>query len=271
MPAATKYYVESVDPTRPEQPPTYAPRYEKGFSLGFVGSDKIPGTAVGSKYINNHVRLTVHIHDNPALFAGYRVVGFEVEPFSVKHQFETWSGKTTQLNTCNPLNKVTHELPPQLVSDPAQNTIVFTYDVQFERTDIKWASRWDMYLKMSDARIHWFSIINSIVIVLFLSGMVAMIMIRTLHRDLLRYNSVLTVRWTELNGDKSPSLLRLLALLLIVLFVFVYSDGGLQLAEDREAAEEETGWKLVHGDVFRAPQRAGSLCVLVGAGSQVRV
>jgi transmembrane 9 superfamily protein 2/4 len=50
-----------------------------------------------------------------------------------------------------------------------------------------------MYLKMSDPRIHWFSIINSIVIVLFLSGMVAMIMIRTLHRDLLRYNSVQTL------------------------------------------------------------------------------
>jgi hypothetical protein len=29
-----------------------------------------------------------------------------------------------------------------------------------------------MYLKMSDPRIHWFSIVNSFVIVLFLSGMV---------------------------------------------------------------------------------------------------
>lgn len=31
---------------------------------------------------------------------------------------------------------------------------------------------------------------NSLVIVLFLSGMVAMIMLRTLHKDIARYNQV---------------------------------------------------------------------------------
>jgi hypothetical protein len=34
------------------------------------------------------------------------------------------------------------------------------------------------------------SIMNSLVIVLFLSGMVAMIMLRTLHRDIARYNQL---------------------------------------------------------------------------------
>lgn len=34
------------------------------------------------------------------------------------------------------------------------------------------------------------SIMNSLVIVLFLSGMVAMIMLRTLHKDIARYNQV---------------------------------------------------------------------------------
>lgn len=45
-------------------------------------------------------------------------------------------------------------------------------------SDIRWASRWDTYLKMTDDQIHWFSIVNSVMIVLFLSGMVAMIMVR---------------------------------------------------------------------------------------------
>lgn len=35
-----------------------------------------------------------------------------------------------------------------------------------------------------------FSIMNSLVIVLFLSGMVAMIMLRTLHKDIARYNQI---------------------------------------------------------------------------------
>ena len=46
------------------------------------------------------------------------------------------------------------------------------------------------YLLMGDEQIHWFSIINSLMIVLFLSGMVAMIMLRTLHRDFQRYNQL---------------------------------------------------------------------------------
>ena len=48
---------------------------------------------------------------------------------------------------------------------------------------------------------------NSLVIVLFLSGMVAMITIRSLHKDIARYNA----------------------------------------AENCEEAQEEFGWKLVHG------------------------
>lgn len=35
-----------------------------------------------------------------------------------------------------------------------------------------------------------FSIMNSLVIVLFLSGMVAMIMLRTLHKDIAKYNQI---------------------------------------------------------------------------------
>ena len=39
--------------------------------------------------------------------------------------------------------------------------------------------------------------------------------------------------------------------------------------ETQDEAQEETGWKLVHGDVFRAPPHAGLLCVYVGSGVQL--
>jgi transmembrane 9 superfamily protein 2/4 len=64
-------------------------------------------------------------------------------------------------------------------------------------------------------------------------GLVAMILVRALHRDLSRYNRVAT---------------------------------------DEEKAEdkEETGWKLVHGDVFRPPTKAPLLfAAFVGVGNQV--
>ena len=37
---------------------------------------------------------------------------------------------------------------------------------------------------------HWFSIVNSVLIVLFLAFMVAMILVRTLHKDISKYNRV---------------------------------------------------------------------------------
>jgi len=64
---------------------------------------------------------------------------------------------------------------------------------------------------------------------LFLSGMVAMILLRTLHRDISKYN---------------------------------------EMASAEEAAEE-TGWKLVHGDVFRKPRFSKLLAVSVGSGVQI--
>ena len=43
---------------------------------------------------------------------------------------------------------------------------------------------------MPHTNIQWFSILNSLVIVLFLTGMVAMILLRTLHKDIARYNQL---------------------------------------------------------------------------------
>merc|ERR1719238_750912 len=109
------------------------------------------------------------------------------------------------------------------------NEIVFTYDVVWTYSEIRWASRWDSYLKMAGGQIHWFSILNSLMIMLFLSGMVAMILLRTLHRDITKYNELATA----------------------------------------EEASEETGWKLVHGDVFRKPRHSKLLAVSMGAGVQI--
>ena len=53
----------------------------------------------------------------------------------------------------------------------AQNTVRFSFSVQFKTSDVAWASRWDTYLRMSDVQIHWFAICNSVAIVLFLTGM----------------------------------------------------------------------------------------------------
>ena len=73
----------------------------------------------------------------------------------------------------------------------AGTNVVYTYDVYWELTDISWASRWDAYLRMPGGRVHWFSILNSLMVVVVMSSIVAMIMLRTIRRDLARYEGIL--------------------------------------------------------------------------------
>ncbi|CAN0838372.1 Transmembrane 9 superfamily member 10 [Linum grandiflorum] len=200
--------------------------YQQGFHVGLKGL--YAGTKEQKHFIHNHLSFTVKYHKDVQTDSA-RIVGFEVKPFSVKHEYEgEWKGENTRLTTCDPHAKraVTSSETPQEVDD--KQDIIFTYDVEFKESDVKWASRWDTYLLMADDQIHWFSIVNSLMIVLFLSGMVAMIMLRTLYRDISKYNQL----------------------------------------ETQEEAQEETGWKLVHGDVFRAPSNSDLLCVYVGTGVQ---
>ncbi|RLM62271.1 transmembrane 9 superfamily member 9-like [Panicum miliaceum] len=176
--------------------------YQGGYHVGVKG--QYAGSKDEKVFIHNHLTFLVKYHKDETTELS-RIVGFEVKPFS---------------------KLVTNSDTPQEVE--AGKEIIFTYDVGFEESDVKWASRWDTYLLMTDDQIHWFSIVNSLMIVLFLSGMVAMIMLRTLYRDISRYNQL----------------------------------------ETEEEAQEETGWKLVHGDVFRPPANSDLLCVCVGTGVQ---
>ena len=85
------------------------------------------------------------------------------------------------------------------ISDPSNfeelgkgNRVIFSYDVKWEKSNIEWHNRWDIYFQSNskDDKVHWFSITNSFVVVLFLSAMVAIIMIRALYRDIAQYNAV---------------------------------------------------------------------------------
>lgn len=56
----------------------------------------------------------------------------------------------------------------------------------------------------------------------------------------------------------------------IVLFVIPYiSVSPPAHFRSQSEVQEESGWKLVHGDVFRPPAWGMLLCVLLGSGSQL--
>ncbi|WFD36473.1 hypothetical protein MCUN1_003352 [Malassezia cuniculi] len=113
---------------------------------------------------------------------------------------------------------------------PEQTTeVAYTYSVVWTPSDTPWATRWDAYLNVVDPKIHWYALMNSIAVVALLCVMVAVIMARTVKHDINRYNAI-------------------------------------DLTED---IQEDYGWKLVHGEVFRAPPSPMALSILAGSGAHL--
>ncbi|KAK4400869.1 Transmembrane 9 superfamily member 1 [Sesamum angolense] len=111
-----------------------------------------------------------------------------------------------------------------------------TYSVKWVPTNITFARRFDVYLDYPffEHQIHWFSVFNSFMMVIFLTGLVSMILMRTLRNDYAKY---------------------------------AREDDDLETLE--RDVSEESGWKLVHGDVFRPPQSLALLSAVVGTGAQL--
>ena len=202
----------------------------RGYPVGFIAT--VPSKKQAQHFLFNHVRIIIKYSERPDEFDGQRIVGFEVVPFSIKHEYEPSEGEQiSSLKTCSQYKPVTYDPSRFQPVEGNSEEIVYSYDVKWEISDLKWSHRWDVYLKGNpDDEIHYFSIVNSLMIVLFLSGVVAMIMMRTVHKDIATYNEMQTL----------------------------------------EEAQEESGWKLVHGDVFRPPNFSPMLLsVLVGTGFQL--
>lgn len=213
-----------------------------GFPVGYTASD-----SSNDYYIINHLKLKVLVHEYEARGEmiitgedgvgviqtdtrnGYEIVGFEVIPCSVKRD-PKFMAKLNMYDKVDPVDCPLDIEGSQIVKE--QERISFTYEVKFVKSNIRWPSRWDAYLKMDGAKVHWLSIMNSLMVIFFLAGLVFVIFVRTVRRDLARYEELDKEAQSQMN-------------------------------------EELSGWKLVVGDVFREPAFSMLLCVMVGNGTQI--
>lgn len=143
-----------------------------GFELGFEDDQ-------GNTYVNNHIMFKILVHPVTAQFltardnfyaaevdvrrrqlladaaanatggvlAGddevyYTVVGFEALACSIRRN----AGWLPAPVSCPESTSTGKVVPPQPVAEGEK--IVYTYDVMWEQSEIKWVSRWDSYLRM---------------------------------------------------------------------------------------------------------------------------
>ncbi|KAI6698823.1 hypothetical protein NL676_018942 [Syzygium grande] len=218
-----------------------------GFPIGY----EVPNS--DDVYIINHLKFTVLVNEhrdhsyrgddimdfdapsNGMVTEGYKaappfeIVGFRVDPCSVKHDLENMRRLKMYDNIDS--MECPHDLETwQVVRE--NERISFTYEVQFVKSDIRWQYRWDTYSKEEDSTLHWFLVLNSLMTILFLTGIVFVIFLKTISRELAKRR-------------------------------------GLNKQAEAQTNEEPLGWKLLAGDAFREPNHSKLLSVMVGTGVQI--
>lgn len=184
-----------------------------------------------------------------------------------------------------------HVIDVNVSADPLQRKdignavgqqVEFTYAVRWQLSDVPYERRMERYSQYSfmpqSFEIHWLSIINSFVLVLLLTGFLAIILMRVLKNDFTRYT-----RADEEEDDEDETGARAHAHAVLRRRP---RTGGARAARARRAARCRAappapatppatppaafaGWKLVHGDVFRVPPQGSLLCALLGTGGQL--
>lgn len=197
--------------------------YSPGFLLGQDDDE-------GNILFNNHYEIWVEYHEVNKDPNQLRVVGVVVQPSSKAYDGE-------------PDCKDDHAAIV-FTDDGADTPVKFSYSVYWRKSPTAWATRWDKYLHVFDPKIHWFWLVDTAIIVVILVLTVMSILVRTLKRDIARYNRLDHINLDDLSGTA---------------------------ALEEEGVQEDSGWKLVHGDVFRTPSRPLLLSILLGNGAQLFV
>lgn len=248
---------------------------KKYYAAGFpMGREEVDKKGRVHYYLNNHVTLLLLYRNAPGKAGAERgekvIVGFEVYPKSIE------AGDRNKDGVPKHIEKPKHpfEIPaakPMIAGQVRDTTkIPYTYSVVWkEEPGVEWNNRWDVYFvnQEESAGIHWFAIINSLVICGLLTAVVAVILARTIRGDIAATSGKDIETQIKMKRRHSRAASR----------AGLENENGILAQaktptipeEDEENLEDITGWKLLHGDVFRTPFKGGLLAPLVGSGTQL--
>ena len=261
LPGATSF--QTIDKSRKY--------YAAGFKLG--DETRVAPGGPAEYLLNNHVTLLIRYRRAPGKDGdkGKKViVGFEVFPRSITANARNESGLPEQIEgdheplVLAPRSNGTSTTGTE--SDPTTLTIPYTYSVYWREDErVEWQNRWDMYFVAQDdsTNVHWLAIVNSLVICGLLTAVLSVVLTRTIRSDIKGHKDTALVGLSK-TSPKTLSPKREKANLLGPM-----ADLDTEDVELDGNTEDITGWKLLHGDVFRAPPYGGMFAPLVGSGMQL--
>ena len=189
----------------------------------------------GKPVLNNHYDILIDYHQ-VGNADKYRVVGVLVYPRSRKNnrRLDKDHADCGERDSGEELE----------LDENGETKVTWTYGIYWQPSTTVFATRWDSLLHVFDPTTHWLGVIMSSIIVILLVTMIASILARVLKKDIARYNRLDLFNLDDLSGTA---------------------------AQVEDGVQEDSGWKLVHGDVFRPPKNPLLLSVLLGNGSQLFV
>ncbi|KAJ5733566.1 Transmembrane 9 superfamily member 7 [Penicillium malachiteum] len=256
--------------------------YASGFKLGY--RDISPTTGQSRYFINNHFTIVIRWRSAPE--GGKMINGFEIYPKSITAADRKESGCPADVQKDHEglglfiapdesklkqkyagLSYIPEEAEDD--DDGATLKIPYTYSVYFrEEPKIEWANRWDLYFTNQEegSMTHWLAIVNSLIISTVLGVTVFVIWSRTVQGDIKgRGDGAMEERKLKGQSRRKRSAEKKNEGLLDNADV----ENDADMSSDDEAFEDTSGWKLLHGDVFRIPEYSGLLAPLVGSGMQL--
>lgn len=180
--------------------------------------------------LNNH--LSFRIHYNTDSNSSTETPAYIVVGLDVEASSIAWESADKCTDETSVANAMATAGPLKVSDVMNKNkTVYWTYSYTWVKSDLKWGTRWDWYLNSAAA------------------------------------------------ADRSNHILSITLSAVIVLFVgssvfclllrALHKDFNRYNSEDPEDLQEETGWKLIHADVFRPPFYANWLAIFVANGCQI--
>lgn len=247
-------------------------RSKKYYAAGFkIGREELDAKGNARYFLNNHVTLQILYRDAAGQPGKKVIVGFEVYPKSISADGRDKNGLPKAKDVEKPKKGFLLDLQIDASREPQSVKIPYTYSVYFkEETNVEWSNRWDLYFvnQEESTKIHWFAIVNSLIICGLLTAIVAVILARTIRGDIVAGHKGAesgAIRMRRRKNSKAPRQSMDGAGLLAQPDDMRADDDS----EDEMPLEDITGWKLLHGDVFRTPRWGGILAPLVGSGTQL--
>lgn len=203
---------------------------QRGYPLGIPKKCNKDKSAL----LNNHLEFTVHYNydsksTNESETPNYIVVMLEVEAFSIN--WPTLEKCTEAKFESAKEAAAEYGSLPLVGAKKGDAKMLWTYGYTWVKSEKKWGTRWDWYLSSASA-----SAASNHVLSIVLSVVVVLFVGSSVFCLLLRA---------------------------------LHKDFNRYNSEDPEDLQEETGWKLIHADVFRPPFHANWLAIFVANGCQV--